>query len=228
MGLSGFPGILIFPTPGFDLSIYLDPVQRELAAFGFDMRAERRKKAKESPVQSAFLKADTVRQLLVIEAAEEVVQAVRRGQVLKIRIEVDTDPPPDFKTQTRYLLNPIPFAVRAVALPDLFAGKMHAVLCRRWRKRVKGRDWFDLVWYAANHPELHLAHLEQRMRQSGDWQGRAGFTEKAFRARLHEAIDALDVNQARAEVEPFVKNPDALIVWSRSFFQDVAGRIRTV
>ncbi len=86
---------------------------------------------------------------------------------------MDTDPPPDFKTQTRYLLNPIPFAVRTVALPDLFPGKMHAVLCRRWKKRVKGRDWFDFVWYAANHPELHLAHLEQRMRQSGDWKGQA-------------------------------------------------------
>ena len=219
---------LLVPTPGFDLGIYLDPVQRELAAFGFDMRVERRQKAKESPVQSAFLKADTVRQLLVIEAAEEVVKAVRRGQVLKIRIEVDTDPPPDFKTLTRYLLNPIPFAVRTVALPDLFAGKMHAVLCRRWKKRVKGRDWFDFVWYAANHPELHLAHLEQRMRQSGDWKGQADLTDEAFRERLDEAIDALDVNQARAEVEPFVKNPDAMIVWSRDFFREVAGRIRTV
>lgn len=219
---------LLAPMPGFDLGPYLDPVQKELAAFGFDMRVERRTKAKESPVQSAFLKADTVRQLLVIEAAEEIVQAVHRGQVLKIRIEVDTEPPPDFETHTRYLLNPIPFAVRAVGLPDLFAGKMHAVLCRRWKRRVKGRDWFDLVWYTANHPDLHLAHLEQRMRQSGDWAGKIGLTEAAFRERLDEAIDTLDVNQVRTEVEPFVKNPDALIVWSRDFFRDVAGRIRAI
>ena len=87
--------------------------------------------------------------------------------MLKIKIEVDTDPPPGFDTETRFLLQPIPFSVRAFSLPDMFAGKMHAVLCRGWKGRVKGRDWYDLVWYVANHPQLHLKHLEQRMIQSG-------------------------------------------------------------
>jgi hypothetical protein len=90
---------------------------------------------------------------------------------VKIKLEVDTDPSPGFATHTRYLLQPIPFAVRSCVLLDLFAGKMHAVLCRKWKNRVKGRDWYDLVWYAANHPQINLIHLEQRMRQSGHWKG---------------------------------------------------------
>ncbi len=216
------------PTAGFDLSGYLDPVQKELAAFGFELRAEERIKKADSPVQSAFLKGNTLGQLLVIEAAEPVVDMVHPGRVLKIKIEVDTDPPHGFTTHTRYLLNPIPFAVRAVDLPDLFAGKMHAVLCRRWNTRVKGRDWYDFVWYTAHHPELHLAHLEQRMRQSGDWTQKTELTQAAFKRRLDEQIDSLDVDQARSEVEPFVGNPDALIAWSRDFFRDVAGRVQPI
>jgi hypothetical protein len=142
--------------------------------------------------------------------------------------QVDTDPPPGFETHTRFILQPIPFAVRSYVLPDLFAGKMHAILCRRWKRRVKGRDWYDLVWYAANHPELHVAHLEQRMLQSGDWKGDKPFVRSSFQERLGDVIDVLDVNQARREVAPFVRHPQTLEVWSREFFRDLSSRIRMV
>ncbi len=219
---------LLSPTIRFALSTYSNALQRELAAFGFEVRIEPVRKRAPSPVQSAFLKADTLSQLLIVQTPEEIVSRVHRGQVLKIKLEVDTDPPPGFATHTRYVLQPIPFAVRAYVLPDLFAGKMHAVLCRRWKRRVKGRDWYDLVWYAAHHPELHLRHLEQRMRQSGDWKGRRELDPESFRERLGQAIDALDVNQARREVAPFVRHPQSLEVWSQEFFRDVAGRLRFV
>jgi len=219
---------LLSPDAGFNLERYLSGLQKEVNAFGFDVHVEQRLKAAGGAIQSAFLKADTLNQLLVIKVAEEIVRQVPRGQPLKIRIEVDTDPPPGFDTQTRYLLQPIPFAVRVYRLPDLFAGKMHAILCRRWKNRVKGRDWYDLVWYAARHPELHLSHLEQRMRQSGDWKGTKALTQRAFQTNLKEAIDNLDVELAKKEVEPFVNEPQALALWSRDFFRDVAGRIKPV
>lgn len=98
-------------------------------------------------------------------------------------------------------------------------------VCRQWKNRVKGRDWYDLIWYAANHPRLHLSHLEQRMIQSGHLKQGEQMTPEKFFALTTETIDKLDVNQARKEVEPFVKNLDALEVWSGEFFQDVVRRI---
>ena len=219
---------LLEPLDSFDITGYTSFLEKETKGFGFDVRVERIDKAIQSPVQSAFLKANTRNQLLVIETGEEILQAIPKGQVLKIKLEVDTDPPPDFATQTRYLLQPIPFAVRAFVLPDLFAGKMHAILCRRWKNRVKGRDWYDLVWYAANHPELHLYHLEQRMRQTGDWKEDAPLTSESFKDLLTKGINNLDVDQARNDVKPFVKNPESLSIWSREFFLDVASRIKFV
>lgn len=219
---------LLEPLDDFDLTGYIAFLQRETEGFGFDVRVDKIEKVTQTAVQSAFLKANTRKQLLVIETGEEILQAVPRGQILKIKIEVDTDPPPGFATQTRYLLQPIPFAVRAFVLPDLFAGKMHAILCRRWRSRVKGRDWYDLVWYAANHPELHLFHLEQRMRQTGDWKGDTPLTSEKFTEMLITAVTRLDVDQVRKEVESFVKSPENLSIWSREFFLDVAARIKFV
>lgn len=212
----------------FDLTGYAAFLQRECVAFGFDVRFEKVDKTQQSPVQSAFLKANTRKQLLVIETAEEILKALPKGKILKIKIEVDTNPPPGFKTQTRYLLNPVPFAVRAFTLSDLFAGKMHAILCRRWKTRVKGRDWYDFVWYAANHPQLHLYHVEQRMRQIGDWEGDSPLTEEGLRDLLFEKIKRLNIDQVRKEVEPFVKMPENLSIWSREFFLDVVSRIEIV
>ena len=219
---------LMEPIREFDIAKYLAALQKELEAFGFDVQVQQRNKAVKSPVQSAFLKANTLNQLLVIETAEEILRQVPRGQVLKIKLEIDTDPPPGFLTETKYLLQPIPFAVRVFALPDLFAGKMHAILCRRWKNRVKGRDWYDLVWYAANHPQLRLSHLEQRMRQSGHWKKKQVLSPSSFNAFMHKAIDELPVEQARREVEPFVRHPESLEIWSHDFFRDVASRIHFV
>ncbi|ORJ54767.1 nucleotidyl transferase AbiEii/AbiGii toxin family protein [Geothermobacter hydrogeniphilus] len=219
---------LLRPMPDFSLGRYSQALERELAAFGFEVRVEQKGKAVATAVQSAFLKADTANELLVIQAGEPIRRQIPAGQVTRIKIEVDTAPPPGFATENKFLLQPIPFSVRSYRLPDLFAGKMHAVLCRRWKNRVKGRDWYDLIWYCAHHPELHLAHLEQRMRQSGHWNGTASLSPDSFHDLLAGSIGRLDVDQARREVLPFVRNPEALAVWSREFFLDVVRRIRFV
>ena len=219
---------LLEPLDAFDIAGYAGFLRKETEAFGFDVRFEKIEKSGTSPIESAFLKANTRKQLLVIQATDEIVNTIPKGQILKIKLEMDTDPPPGFETQTRYLLQPIPFAVRVFSLPDLFAGKMHAILCRRWKKRVKGRDWYDFVWYAANHPKLHLYHLEQRMRQTKDWKGDSPLTSESLLHLLSEVISRLDVEEARREVEPFVKHPEDLSIWSRDFFLDVALRIAFV
>jgi predicted nucleotidyltransferase component of viral defense system len=219
---------LLRPRPGFDLSRYLKVLEREIRSFGFDVSVTRKEKVRGGRIQSAFLKGDTLKQLLTIETRHEILRELPRGQSLKIKVEVDTDPPPGFETEVRFLLHPIPFAVRAYTLPDLFAGKMHALVCRRWKSRVKGRDWYDLVWYVSNHPQLRLSHLVERMRQSGDLPGGAQLDQGEFRKFLAQAIQRLDVAQARREVEPFVPDPKALEVWSPEFFQEIVSRIEVL
>jgi hypothetical protein len=219
---------LLAKNGDFDLTAYGDALKRELASFGFAVEIESRAKPVGAAIQSAFLKADTRTQMITVEFDKGIIQKVPRNQVLKIKLEVDTDPPPGFSTEVRYLLRPVPFAVRTFSLPDFFAGKMHAVLCREWRSRIKGRDWYDLVWFAAYHPELHLAHLEQRMRQTEHWAGSAPLTAGDLRDLMARRVDGVDIDQIRREVEPFVKDAAALAIWTKEFFLDVASRIKIV
>jgi len=216
---------LLEPMTDFQLSRYGSAVEKELRSFGFEANLTERIKKNDSPVQSAFLKANTLSHLLTIKTDRKIDWPIPRDQALKIKIEVDTNPPSGFATENKFVLQPIPFSIKTFVLPDLFAGKVHAVCCRKWKGRVKGRDWYDLVWYAANHPQLHANHLEQRMIQSGDLQKDEKIDREKFLALMTEAVEKVDLDQARKEVEPFVKNPDALKVWSKEFFCDVVTRI---
>lgn len=212
----------------FDLGRYLASLKKEVSGFGFDIEVTMQQKSINTAMQSAFLKGNTRNQIIRIAMPSEMVSGLHRDQILKIKLEVDTDPPLGFSTKTHYLLQPIPFPVRACDLPDLFAGKMHAVLFRRWKNRVKGRDWYDLVWFITNHPILHLAHLEQRMRQTGHWLKNEHLTKEDFRKLLSESIDTLQVEKARQEVMPFLKNKDAVALWSHDFFHDITKQIQFV
>jgi len=219
---------LLRPDKAFQLNRYLAALEKEIRAFGFNTKVELKNKSFPSAVQSAFLKIDTVAALLSITADEPVTHDIPAGKPLKIKLEVDTEPPPGFDTESRYLLHPIPFGVRTYRLPDLFAGKMHALLCRQWKNRVKGRDWYDLVWYVANYPQLHLQHLEERMRQSGHWQKKDSIGKKELSELLSKAIERLDVEQAKRDVIPFIADVDRLDVWSVDFFMDIFSRILVV
>jgi hypothetical protein len=219
---------LLAATPDFDLGAYGRALEKELQAFGFTASVQRKDKTRPSAVQSAFLKAGTYREVLVITTDEEIVRAIPKGSLLKIRLEVDTNPPGGFATESRFLLQPIPFSVRTFTPSCLFAGKMHAVLCRQWQSRVKGRDWYDFVWFVAKGTPLDLGYLAARMRQSGHLSAGSVLTEGLFRERLVQKTHDLDVTSARQDVAPFVKDADVMAVWSREFFHEVGSRILLV
>ena len=221
---------LLAPNPAFRLGGYGDSLQREIRSFGFHVSFDQPTLPLErkTAIESAFLKTNTLRELMVIEADPGILRGLHPDKQLKVKIEIDTDPPPGFQTENQYLLQPIPFSIRVYALPDLFAGKMHAVLCRRWKTRVKGRDWYDLAWYLGRGTPLHLSHLEARMRQSGDYLDPAPLSREALVDRLRDAADALDVVQARTEVERFLRDRRAVEVWSNDFFRQIADRIKVV
>lgn len=219
---------LLAPDKNFSLGAYGKALCRELGSFGFDFSFEANRRTPATAIESAFLKANILQQLIVVKVNADLARQVHSREVLKIKLEVDTDPPGGFETESRAVLLPMPFAVRVYSLPDLFAGKMHALLCRKWKTRVKGRDWYDLVWYLGHHPRLRLSHLESRLRRSGDWTGAASLTRPVLLELLHIAIDKLDVDQARQEVDRFIRDKSSLELWSREFFLEIVAGIEIV
>jgi predicted nucleotidyltransferase component of viral defense system len=217
---------LLKPNADFTFEKYRDSIVRELEVFGFKVNFEVKQKSKQSAIESAFIKTNTLHQLILIEAPSNIISTVGKQSILKIKLEVDTNPPAGFETEMKYVFSPIQFAVKSFSTPSLFAGKMHAILCRKWKTRVKGRDWYDFAWYIGKYPELNLKHLEERMRQSGDYKEDNDLTKERFLEILNNTIDNLDIEKAKGEVEPFVENKMSLDLWSKEFFKAAAEKIR--
>lgn len=218
---------LLRPRPDFKLSSYLTAVAEELEAMGFEVSIEEKKKSVDTAVESAFIKADTRKHLIKTAVPEEISDRFPKNSVMNIKLEVDTDPPGDFETEAKTLLLPIPFSVVAFQLPDLFAGKIHALLMRRWGRRVKGRDYYDFVWYISRGVPVRLKHLEARLRQSGGWTASNALDKKALLELLKRRFADLDVVAAKRDVEPFLKDNAAVALWSRDFFDSLLEKLET-
>ena len=214
----------------FDLGVYEKSIVETLKTFGFEVNIQL--KNQEGIIKSAFLKGNTAQHLLNIKAPEDVIAKYGQGRLVKIKFEVDTQPPLDFKSEKKTQLLPAPFMIHSMRLSSLFAGKIHAILCRNWTSRPKGRDWYDLVWYISHDHSVDLKHLNARLQQSCDWQKREGVsfeeavTQTSLLALLKKRIEALDISSAKRDVEAFVADIRVLDIWSREFFLGVVEKVR--
>lgn len=206
----------------FNIEKYFPSVVSEFEALGIEISLNKKSKSSDTNIESAFLKNDTSIHTLNIEAKG--LENIHSGRKIKIKLEVDTNPPLKFQTESKTLLLPMTFNVRTMTLPNLYAGKMHALLFRSWKTRVKGRDWFDFEWYVKNNTPLNLEHLCQRMKESGNFD-KDILTKEEFAELLHNKIDTLDIEQAINEVKGFVKDVRVFDFWSKDYFKLLASRV---
>jgi len=215
---------LLIENPDFQLGNYLNTVSKELEAWGITAVVDLSDK-KNSQIESAFIKANTRKTLIDIRIPASELSRLHRDEISSVKFELDTHPPCAFSSESRFLLEPIPFSVRLMSLSDLFAGKMHAVLARAWSSRVKGRDWYDLIWFVRQGTARRLSHLEARLRQSGHLEQSVSMDAGLLQSMLRDKISKTDFHQARQDVFPFIADPRALQNWSKELFEELAGKI---
>lgn len=216
---------LLKPESNFNLSRYNQAIKDELNGFGFEVSVETKVKNINTNIESAFIKAETKKQLILIDISPDIANRIHHMNSIKIKMEVDINPPGKFNTESKILLQPIPFSVRTYQLPDLFAGKIHALLCRPWQQRVKGRDWYDFVWYLSRNAPVNLGHLQQRLFQSGKWDNDNKLTLTDLQKMLAEKINETDFENAKKDILPFIKDAQAVDLWSKQFFLTVIEKI---
>ena len=217
---------LMYPDPSFALSDYLPAVEEELSAVGLKMHVEQKNKTKVTDIQSAFIKGGTLIQVISIQQTDEIlIPGIHKQEQLKIKLEVDTNPPPGAGVELRYALRPVPYAVRLYDKPSLFAGKIHAVLCRNWTRRIKGRDLYDYIWYLSQGTPVNLFHLQKRLEQSERWDASKRLTLQDAKELLKDRFSQLDFEAAKKDVIPFLADTSELELWNQAFFQAITENL---
>ena len=198
----------------FDFTKYFPAIVDIFAMVGRNVEIKKKDKSAFGNVDSAFLKDNTDVYDITFQTEKSI----------KIKIEVDTCPPLDFRTEQKLLLMPHSFMTRCFTLPDLFAGKMHALVFRGWKNRVKGRDWYDFEWYVRNNIPLDFHHLAERCRQFNNEE----ITIESFKEKLLYRLSTADIRQVKADVLPFIHNPRDLEIWSNDYFVQLARMMNIV
>lgn len=217
---------LMSPDCSFELSEYFPTLQKEIASYGLNVEIAEKEKTKESAIRSAFLKGNTKEHLLLFYASDPAASAVAGNETIKIKFEVDTNPPAGATFEHKYRLLPAPYEAALYDMPSLFAGKAHAVICRAWKSRVKGRDLYDYVFYLSRGASLNTEHLKARLVQSGVWNAGDPFTVADAKDLLRARFDAIDYAQAKEDVSPFIKDKATLDLWSAGFFKQITEGLK--
>jgi hypothetical protein len=212
----------------FSLGRYIRCVAAELDAAGFNVTVDFKGVREKSGIESAFIKADTLKGMLHIQAPEKIVERIHRDARLKLKIEIDTEPPEFAVHEVQNMLIPIPFQVRLYSKPSLFAGKIHALLCRSWKSRIKGRDFYDFLWFVGMNIPCDIRHLKARMVQSGHFNQVEILDIVRLVALLKKRFSAIDFKMAARDVFPFIVDSRSLDLWSEDLFSETAEKIQVV
>ena len=213
---------LLSPDPQFSLTPYFAAIHKEFDALGIAVHVEAKEKHHKAAIKSAFLKSDTSVHELQVDGL-----ALFSRRPIKIKFELDTQPPGGFTTEEKLLLQPFSFYVKCYCPGDLFAGKLHALLYRGWKNRVKGRDWYDFEWYIRQGHSVHLLHFLQRAQQSGALVDHTHIGIDEVRGLLIQRIESINFEQAKQDVFPFVQDLGSLRIWSREYFLQLVEQLHS-
>ena len=209
---------------GFTLEPYFLAIHTEFESLGIKVSINEKEKAKRSSIESAFLKTETIWKELVLEDVLKQT-GVKSNKPIKIKIEVDRKPPLGFHTEEKLLIRPFSFYVRCFTLPSLFAGKLHALLYRKWKNRVKGRDWYDYEWYIKKGIPLDVGHFLSRAKDTRDWEAEFISGEKIIELLNHK-IDSVSFTNIKEDVIRFIKDENVLSIWSAKYFKDLVEKMK--
>lgn len=217
---------LITPNKTFDLSKYFVFIEKEFKSYGLNLEISTKQKSIDSNITSAFLKGDTLELILKFFPNEENHEYDHLLKNIKIKFEVDTNPPDGATYETKYKLLPSPHQIKIYDKESLFAGKIHAILCRGWKTRTKGRDLYDYIFFLANNTKVNIDLAKNKLIESNYIDSNSKFDIKILKELLIKKFNEINYIEAKEDVLPFIKDVGSLDLWNKEFFISITEKLK--
>lgn len=218
---------LLEPNKEFDLSKYFSFIEKEVQAYGLNLTITAKEKNKDSNILSAFLKGDTKEHILMFFPKENI-ENTSSLKSIKIKFEVDVNPPAGANYEFKYKLLPSPHQVRLYDEASLFAGKIHAILCRNWGYRTKGRDLYDYIFYLSKDIKVNLNLLKEKLIDSNAINRDDEFNIDILKEMLNKKFKEINFTDAKEDVITFIEDKDSLSLWNAEFFIEISNSISSI
>lgn len=217
---------LLEPNKDFDLSKYFIYIEKELKAYGINIEISTKQKSITSNITSAFLKGDTLEHILKFFPTEEEHKYNHLLKNLKIKFEVDINPPAGATYDDKFKLLPSPHQIKLYDKASLFAGKIHAILCRNWKTRTKGRDLYDYIFFLAHDTNVNIELLKNKLIASNYIIENEEFSIETVKRLLINKFKEIDYTDAKEDVKPFIKDVESLNIWNKDFFITITDNLK--
>ena len=218
---------LLDKNSDFKLDDYFPALNKEFQSYGIEMNVELKNKDENKEVKSAFLKGNTLMLMMTFFPRSEEITKIVSNKKIKIKFEIDTDNPSGGTTEYRYQMLPAPYEVQIFDEPTLFAGKIHAILCRNYKNHVKGRDYYDYLFYIGKGSKLNLKYLENKLKNTGGIIDKnESLTREIVKDLLRTKFESTDYESAKEDVYSFIDNKDDLSVWKKELFLSTIEKLK--
>lgn len=219
---------LLSKNPDFDLTKFFPYIENETRSIGLNFSVKEKEKSFDSNIMSAFLKGNTKEHIMYFYENNEDTKFINKEEMIKIKLEVDINPPMGATYDTKVGLLPSPYQVKIYDLQSLFAGKIHACLCRNWQSRVKGRDFYDYVFFLSIGAKVNMQNLKAKLVQSEYIDEKYDLTIENLKSMLNERFESLNYNSVKEDVLPFIRDKSKLDLWSKDFFREITKRLEGI
>ena len=209
---------LIKQDNSFQLENYFGVIKQCFAKFGLDIDISSKKDV--GAFKSAFIKDNTIIHNINIAMENDYFKDVDLRISIKVNIEIDTCPPEGAKYEYKYGLFPSPFRILLLTKESLFSGKLHALICRNW---VKGRDYYDYLFYLGNNVKPNIKYLENAIKQVD--KKTENLDISSIKKRLIDRFNEVDFNEAKKDCIQFINDKSKLDLWSKEFFIGVTDQL---
>ena len=217
---------LVKKDEGFKFDDYFPRLKREFLSYGIDLNIELKKKSNASLVQSAFLKGNSLMLMMTFFQKNEDAKHILSNQKIKIKFEIDMDNPEGGITEYKYRMFPSPYEIQVFDESTLFAGKIHAILCREYKNHVKGRDYYDYLFYIGKGVPFNMKYLENKLKNTGKIAMDEILSLDRVKEFLRDRFEKVNYNQAIEDVSNFIVQEESLNLWKKEFFLSTLDSLR--
>ena len=209
----------------FNLEYYFKSINEVASSYGLELEFSTKIKKVETPIESAFAKLNTYQTLIKLKVDKNLLKILHKDEVMKVKFEVDCNPSLGFDNEIKWLDLPEFASVSVLDQPSLFAGKIHAILCSSYKNNVKGRDYYDFLFYIRQKVKPNLKYLRNKLIETNKLKEEDDFDNDILKIMLVNKIESIDFNQVKNDAQKFVFKNENMDYFSKELFIDMIKRL---
>ena len=209
----------------FTLEPFTKKIKEVAEGYGIKLDIETKSKKVLTPIESAFAKLNTYQTFIALKLDDSLTNLLHKDETIKVKFEVDCNPALGFTCDSKWIDDPEFANVKVLDIESLFAGKIHAILCRNYKNNVKGRDYYDFLFYIKKRVKPNLIYLKNKLVESGTINENDNFDINILKIMLKERFESVNFNQVKQDAERFVINNEDLSYFSKDLFIDLLDRL---